>query len=41
MSDAFKNYKSMCIEFGMTPVARSRVTVNKKEEEDIFSKFDN
>ncbi len=36
-SDAFKNYKSMCIEFGMTPSSRTNVSMPDQKPNDRFA----
>ena len=38
-SDAFKNYKSMCIEFGLTPVSRMKLTMPEQKTADEFEEF--
>lgn len=38
-SDAFKRIRSMLGEFGMTPAARTKVTINTPAEEDPFEAF--
>ncbi|WP_272575918.1 MULTISPECIES: phage terminase small subunit P27 family [unclassified Providencia] len=38
-SDAFKRIRAMLGEFGMTPAARSKVTINTPAEEDPFEAF--
>jgi P27 family predicted phage terminase small subunit len=32
VSDAFKNYKSMCTEFGLTPASRTKISAPPKEK---------
>ena len=39
-NDSFKNYKTMCTEFGLTPSSRATLSVPKKESADPFSEFD-
>lgn len=37
---AFKNYKSMCVEFGLTPASRTRISAPTQNPEDKFSEFE-
>jgi P27 family predicted phage terminase small subunit len=37
---AFKNYKSMCVEFGLTPASRTRISAPDKKDKDEFAEFD-
>ena len=39
-NDAFKNYKSMCIEFGMTPASRTKISAPEQTMNDQFAEFD-
>ena len=39
-NDAFKNYKSMCIEFGMTPASRTKISAPEQNMNDQFAEFD-
>jgi P27 family predicted phage terminase small subunit len=41
VSDSFKNYKSMCLEFGMTPASRARIAAPEKVNESKFAEFEN
>jgi P27 family predicted phage terminase small subunit len=38
-SDAFKNYKSMCVEFGLTPASRTRISAPEQKDKDPFNEF--
>ena len=38
-NDAFKNYKSLCVEFGLTPSSRSSLNTPPKTEADKFADF--
>lgn len=38
-ADAWKRIRAMLGEFGMTPAARSKVTINTPAEEDPFEAF--
>lgn len=38
-NDSWKRYKSMLVEFGMTPSARTRVNVNPRREKDAFERY--
>ena len=40
VSDSFKNYKSMCMEFGMTPASRTRISAPEKVEVSKFGEFE-
>ena len=37
---AYKNYKMMCVEFGLTPASRTRISAPEKNENDKFAEFD-
>lgn len=39
-SDSFKNYTRMCIEFGLTPASRVKISVPEKVSNDRFGEFD-
>lgn len=39
VSDAFKNYKSMCVEFGMTPASRTKIAAPDQKNNDGFEDF--
>ena len=38
-NDAWKRYKSMLLEFGLTPSARTRVSVNPRQEKSALQKL--
>ena len=38
-SDAFKNYVRACVEFGLTPSAKARLTVTKKPDKNNKERF--
>ena len=37
---AYKNYKMMCVEFGLTPASRTRISAPDLKDEDKFAEFD-
>ena len=40
-SDSFKNYRMMCVEFGLTPASRTRVgSQTKKNDHDPFAEYE-
>ena len=38
-NDAFKNYKALCVEFGLTPSSRAALNTPQKKESDNFAEF--
>lgn len=37
---AYKNYKMMCVEFGLTPASRTRISAPDQTDKDKFAEFD-